>query len=50
MKTVGIVVFDDVEVATFADTAALFSAAHHPANSQPLFRTLLIAHTTGSIT
>jgi transcriptional regulator GlxA family with amidase domain len=50
MKTVGIVVFDDVEVATFADIAALFSAAHHPANSQPLFRTVLIAHTTRSIT
>jgi transcriptional regulator GlxA family with amidase domain len=50
MKTVGILVFDDVEIATFADTAALFSAAHHPANSQPLFRTVLIAHTTRSIT
>jgi transcriptional regulator GlxA family with amidase domain len=50
MRTVGILVFDEVEISTFADIAALFSAAHDLVNSQPLFRTILIAQTMRAIT
>ena len=42
--------FDEVEISTFADIAALFSAAHDLVNSQPLFRTILIAQTMRAIT
>ena len=50
MRTVGILVFDDVEIGTFADAAALFSAVVHPVDSIPLFRPLLLAQTMRAIT
>ena len=43
MTTVGILMFDDVEIGTFADAAALFSATDDSVGSPPLFRTLLLA-------
>ena len=33
MKTVGVLVFDDVEVSMFVDAAALFSATRHVIDS-----------------
>ena len=50
MRTVGILVFDDVEIGTFADATALFSATDDPVGSPSLFRSLLVAQTMRAIT
>ena len=50
MRTVGILVFDDVEIDTFADATALFSATDDPVGSPPMFRSLLVAQTMRAIT
>ena len=50
MKTVGILVFDDVEVSTFAHAAALFSTACRTSGLQPLYRIQLIAQNMRVVT
>lgn len=51
MKTVGILIFDDVELATFADAAALF-LARDPVNehSPALFKSVLVAQSRRLVT
>lgn len=49
MKTVGILLFDDIELRTFADALTLFSAATDAAG-RPLFRIVLLAHELRTVT
>ena len=50
MKTVGVLVFDEVEIGTFAEAAVLSSAAGNRNGASPLFETILIAQTTRAVT
>jgi transcriptional regulator GlxA family with amidase domain len=50
MQTAGILVFDDVDVSTFADAATLLLEARDAADSQPLYRIELIAQSMRAVT
>ena len=52
MKTVGILIFDDVGLHTFSDAVAVFSSAKSPAQTSaglPLFHILTIAESMRAV-